>query len=319
MILCRRCGEWKEVERFRRLPKKSAVSVCVDCEKAEAKLRSKRRAERNGREYRERHDTDTMRLRNEGLKKCRLCKTIKPLEGFYKNRASYDGYKQECKECQKRLPRVSLKVKAIPCMTCGEMFYSRYRARYCSRKCYPTNSTVNGFCIYCGNNFIGFFGQKYCDNRCRLSKERQKYRDNEKYRQAKLESSRQRHKQDRSKMLARKHKRKAKIKQQHDGTVNTEVLRSILSERKTCTYCGSRLHEKDKEIDHMDPICLGGLHTKSNLIVCCHACNQLKKGKPFRVWLKYISKDRIAVVKKIYERRQRRVIEQEPLRLTYSS
>lgn len=35
------------------------------------------------------------------MKTCTMCKIEKPFEAFYKNKAKKDGYKSECKECEK--------------------------------------------------------------------------------------------------------------------------------------------------------------------------------------------------------------------------
>ena len=36
---------------------------------------------------------------NEGLKKCKICDTIKPKSDFYKEKKASDGYKSQCKDC----------------------------------------------------------------------------------------------------------------------------------------------------------------------------------------------------------------------------
>lgn len=94
MKLCKMCGEQKGEESFR---------LSEECRKCETKRRSRRRAERAGREYK---SLDEIRwLKTEGKKRCGSCREVKFFEEFYKCRATHDGYKQNCKECKKKEPR----------------------------------------------------------------------------------------------------------------------------------------------------------------------------------------------------------------------
>ena len=40
-----------------------------------------------------------------------------------------------------------------------------------------------------------------------------------------------------------------------------------------CAYCDS---EENITLDHITPQCKGGLDIKTNVIACCHSCNQSK-------------------------------------------
>ena len=302
MRTCRECKLQKEDNCFRGGKDKNRVYhreiVCNKCQ-------AKKKAEKAGREYVSKDNTYSMRLGREGKKRCRICGQIKTLGEFYKNRAKRDGYKLECKSCQKNEPKRPHKRK-------------------------PT-IIVNQICEYCNKEYQSHRKKKYCSKECRkervmgsdsykerLKRDRLKYHSDPLFREKVLQYSRDKHKEDRSKMLARKHKRKAKLKQQHDGTVDAKALKIIMAERKSCVYCGIKLKDEHKEIDHMNAICLGGAHSVNNLIVCCHKCNQLKKGKPFGLWLDYIPENRRQVVQKVYERKQGRAIEQEAFSFNYS-
>lgn len=43
-----------------------------------------------------------------------------------------------------------------------------------------------------------------------------------------------------------------------------------------CFYCGKKMKERNKTIDHIVPIIKGGSNCYSNLVVCCKKCNSFK-------------------------------------------
>lgn len=70
-----------------------------------------------------------------------------------------------------------------------------------------------------------------------------------------------------------------------DGTLTPEVVRMLFARAKTCPYCMESMRSADKSLDHMDPLSLGGEHTRSNVLVCCRRCNSRKHATPFTEWL----------------------------------
>jgi hypothetical protein len=48
-----------------------------------------------------------------------------------------------------------------------------------------------------------------------------------------------------------------------------------------CAYCESK---DDITLDHVIPQCKGGLDIKTNVIACCHSCNQSKGHIPWEEW-----------------------------------
>jgi hypothetical protein len=49
----------------------------------------------------------------------------------------------------------------------------------------------------------------------------------------------------------------------------------------TCAYCES---EENITLDHIIPQCKGGLDVKTNVVPCCHSCNQSKGHIPWEQW-----------------------------------
>jgi hypothetical protein len=48
-----------------------------------------------------------------------------------------------------------------------------------------------------------------------------------------------------------------------------------------CAYCES---EENITLDHIIPQCKGGLDVKTNVVACCHLCNQSKGHTPWEEW-----------------------------------
>lgn len=44
-----------------------------------------------------------------------------------------------------------------------------------------------------------------------------------------------------------------------------------------CYYCEAKVIKDELTMDHVVPLARGGFSTKSNIVVCCKACNSKKK------------------------------------------
>ena len=83
--------------------------------------------------------------------------------------------------------------------------------------------------------------------------------------------------------------RDRRTKQLRDGTVTTELLRRLLADATHCPYCATSLECVAKHFDHKQPLVLGGLHSASNLTVCCGSCNIRKGSLPYDVWIQKLA------------------------------
>lgn len=77
-----------------------------------------------------------------------MCKGLKPLDEFYRNKGTKDGYHCECKKCNSSQEKIKRKLtsakrhperQAHPCKECQNIFMPRYNGGpvqiYCSAKC----------------------------------------------------------------------------------------------------------------------------------------------------------------------------------------
>jgi 5-methylcytosine-specific restriction endonuclease McrA len=84
---------------------------------------------------------------------------------------------------------------------------------------------------------------------------------------------------------ARKQRRRGRLVTYGDGTADPASVQRLLDQAAGCAYCGIRLDNAGKTLDHMQPLALGGAHSLDNLLVACLACNAKKGAMPFLRWL----------------------------------
>lgn len=70
-----------------------------------------------------------------------------------------------------------------------------------------------------------------------------------------------------------------------DGTVTAQAVNRLVDRVTSCPYCGAALTDRNRCIDHMDPLARGGMHSISNLVPCCRDCNTMKASNLFDVWI----------------------------------
>jgi hypothetical protein len=290
---CSKCGIEKSISHFE-LHKsgKSRRRYCYSCV---GKIYIKNKAKREGREY---VSVEQVRARvraecKRGIKVCKKCGIEKPFSEFPKvskggsGGMNIGGVSWTCKECRR-------KAKPI----------------------YKRAEWVKWLANHPGRQQEKWELHEKQLTRLRI-KSREKYRNDSEYRERCKKEAKEDHQKDRSKMLARKHKREALMINQHDGTVTPKQIKRILEERKSCPYCGGPIGKA--EIDHMDPISKGGLHSISNIIGCCHRCNSEKHTKSFVEWLSFIKEERRDYVVRLYERKHGARPEQGSLPFKYAA
>lgn len=75
-------------------------------------------------------------------------------------------------------------------------------------------------------------------------------------------------------------KRLERCAAQSDGTLTQSFVRGLFAKAKVCCYCGYEFQKsKEKSLDHIVPLSKGGLHSASNVDICCVLCNSRKSDK----------------------------------------
>lgn len=55
-------------------------------------------------------------------------------------------------------------------------------------------------------------------------------------------------------------------------------IKSLKNNTIHCFYCGKKMSERNKTIDHIVPIKNGGSNCIDNIVICCRRCNGFKGG-----------------------------------------
>lgn len=109
--------------------------------------------------------------------------------------------------------------------------------------------------------------------------------------------------------------RKETLVERDDGTANFWAL---LSERKTCPYCGIAITKDNAVADHMDPIKLSGDNGQHNLTICCRDCNRKKSGRHFSDWLAMLPEARRNAARRWYIRKHGKPPEDTRMAFTFA-
>ncbi len=91
----------------------------------------------------------------------------------------------------------------------------------------------------------------------------------------------------------------------------TAFFLTLFMENEICPYCGKSFkedqikkdyfHIREKyQIDHMNPLNLGGEDTLLNVVCVCKTCNLRKGNKPFSLWLKELPHEFRSIAQQIY-------------------
>lgn len=282
---CTKCGKLKPITEFHRDSRRNSLckSHCRECIK---KYRSKHYFETKGPEIcnlRDRHVKLFGTYKIDFIHKTRKCKTcgeIKGLSEFRKDPRYDTVYSGSCKKCELIKVRDSAKRRGVCLWKHGK------------NKQKETVEYIYN-CIICGKEFKTLQkNKKLCSNKeCKrkhsANKTRIRYSNNKQ--------------KERDRVRSYKHSNPDKCKEWNDirwerihdnnvGDITRDYIDGIIKVTKTCPYCGKRIGDDDKSIDHIIPVSKGGEHSRDNIIVCCKKCNIKKSNK-------YISIDLMKKIK----------------------
>lgn len=102
----------------------------------------------------------------------------------------------------------------------------------------------------------------------------------------------------------------------NDGTVGDNYA-ELMNEYRVCPYCSVELTSSNKSLDHMEPISKGGIHSSSNIIVCCSTCNGKKHNKDFTTWIDSLPAFNRNVSTRAWEAKKNAAVGQMGLRLNF--
>lgn len=184
------------------------------------------------------------------MKKCIICKQIKPLTEFY-FRTDQCKHRNECKDCfkaKKTLRESNIEVKKL---RAGKEKQRRLIFKDTINKVLrKQRSTIEGKARLKENN-------------------RRMYLINPEKVKAWKQASRR--------------MRRAHIRLTNSAT-HAECTNWLLQQPKICSYCGINC-VVNYQLDHIDALSRGGTHTIDNFTIACPTCNNSKHNHVLIVWL----------------------------------
>ena len=182
------------------------------------------------------------------VKKCTICKAVKPVTEFYKDSQHRDGYYTKCKTCHAKIVRVWQEKNIEKFRELNKKWKGAHKKERAEQ----------------------------AKKRAILSREKEHERG-KRYRDAHPETSQNWRKNNKDKIRNYAAARKARLAG-NGGDLTVEEWYAILdSYGHKCLCCGRS--DVKLTIDHVIPISLGGKHSADNVQPLCGPCNSRKKDK----------------------------------------
>ena len=220
-------------------------------------------------------------------KVCTYCKTWKPIDLFYKSSSSNDGYRPDCKPCILYRQRQRYNEKRDEILRDRQEYYQRNRRRIIDRNSEYQRKYIDERREYHRNYYW-----RNLEQRRRYQKElrnshleeyrnraREHYHNNEDYREFLRAYQREWRKDNRDKVRAAWHRRRAKHRAA--GRSFTAEQWSLLKEyyNHTCLCCGRQEPKIKLTPDHVIPLGAPGTGAIANIQPLCLSCNSAKGAK----------------------------------------
>jgi len=216
------------------------------------------------------------------MKRCLKCDVVKPLKDFYRYvdnkpkrtrrrysaayRTTADGYRAQCKACCRRYPSRSAAYREEERRSAAVKKGKTYmplggrRARRQPTREQQLRRFLRLLRVHlrqqCAEQGVSVDAVEY----------KARYRHDAVFREREI---------------ARRWARKAATVHtlKADGTLTPAVVARLFATAKTCPYCRRALHARQKTLDHVVPVSRGGIHSITNVLVCCRSCNMRKHAR----------------------------------------
>lgn len=197
------------------------------------------------------------------IKHCPTCKTDKSTIEFYKKKDTKDGFRSQCKECEKKYKQLNSE------------HFKEYRKKYVLENKDKIQKWFND-----NIEKVKKYNKKYnIEKKEEIAKNKREYY--EKNKDKILQYKRKYRQTDIGIAVDRNNgnRRRAVINNDLEKPKSCE-LKTIISNTKNCYWCGIKFSSKVKKIiDHYIPIKLGGGHNMQNIVISCYKCNSFKRAK----------------------------------------
>lgn len=215
-------------------------------------------------------------------KKCPKCGMVKDIGDFYTCKSRRDGFTSWCKSCSNISHKNYVENNREHLREYDRMqYYAKHEEHLESRR----KSNLRN------KDSIKIARKKwYEENKENILKNDKEYY--EKNRENALKTMHKYYLNHIDEIKEKATMRKRTVRGVSDGTVTKESLEDMFEQQGgMCAYCGKEITKKSKDpyarqLDHIIPICRGGLNTLSNVHWVCPRCNKSKGGRLEEEWLK---------------------------------
>ena len=209
------------------------------------------------------------------MKTCKKC-GIEKDESEFNLRSDTGKYRNECRTCCNKRTNITKKawrerkksgnlIIEKKCLSCGKEFETKYtNQKYC--------------CMECAYQYIGKHSEaKKKSSNLRYIRDREKIREYDrlkhiKNREERNKRSRKYLKTPKGREVSRNNHHKRRVVYD-DTDITTEWLMQLNKNTKFCVLCNEELYNKNRNLDHIIPINIGGRHIMENVRFVCASCN----------------------------------------------
>jgi len=222
------------------------------------------------------------------MKICSKCKKELGTEMFFKDKTKKDGYRYNCKECDKKW-RVENKDKTKGYRLNSHYVVSKEVVSKRNRKYYNAEKKAEYY--QANKKVISTKAKEYkSSNKEMFEMYGKEYRETHKEIATAYAKTYQKNNKEKFNII--NERRRSKTKQLISTLTNQEWenIKAIFNNK--CAYCGK---EKPLTQEHIVPVLKGGNYNKENILCACQSCNSSKGTKDYLKWYKkykYYSKQR---------------------------
>lgn len=209
------------------------------------------------------------------MKICTLCKQNKLISEFTKHKQKKDGLNSWCKVCSRKKNKKLTQSKE----------YKRKKSEYDKKYRQENKAKLDKASKKRREQNKDKKAEYDKEYRKQLGEKRLANKRDYYHNRGGKELNRKWNLVNKDKVKANDHNIRAKRREQASSSLLTamDIKNWVDSQSKLCSYCGIICSE-NYQIDHIEPLALGGLHELSNFAISCPTCNQSKGPKPLLVW-----------------------------------
>lgn len=251
----------------------------------------------------------------EKVKTCKKCNITYQLNdtNFFKRKGSKDGFRNECKKCNKEKNRKYYRDNKEKVLSKNKEYRENHKEEIAVKKAEYTKNSKDKITKYLASNreerrikskehweekreyYLAKAKEWKSKNKERVKQ--YKIQNKERDRQKALEYYRT--EEGRLKRISYTNRYRARKKELLNDFTVKQWAECIEHFNHSCAYCGE--YQEVLEQEHFVPVSKGGHFTKNNILPACRTCNASKNGRDYIEWYTardFFSKERHLIILK---------------------